>query len=129
MSAIWVEQPPSANADANSAAIDHRLIVRLTGIRPEIPNYRTARASRRHRCAGTSLATPNRPAALISLEPFKPLSPETIKAQRANSTGAASMCRMRLQCVETQKLYRSAAGVNSKPVADDPRDDEPEMKL
>src|SRR3981189_2235769 len=31
-SAIEVEQPPSANADANSAAIDHSLIVRSTGI-------------------------------------------------------------------------------------------------
>jgi hypothetical protein len=39
MSAIWVEQPPSTNADANSAAIDHSLIVRSAGIRPEIPNY------------------------------------------------------------------------------------------
>ena len=35
MSAIWVEQPPSANAVTASAAIDHSLIVRVTGIRPE----------------------------------------------------------------------------------------------
>jgi hypothetical protein len=35
----------------------------------------------------------NRPAALISLEPFKPLSPETIKAQRANRADAAAMCQ------------------------------------
>ena len=34
-----VEQPPSASADASSAAIDHSLIVRSAGIRPEIPNY------------------------------------------------------------------------------------------
>jgi hypothetical protein len=37
-SAIDVEQPLTASADANSAAIDHSLIVRSTGIRPEVPN-------------------------------------------------------------------------------------------
>jgi hypothetical protein len=39
MSAICVEQPPSANADATMAASDHSLIVRSAGILPEIPNY------------------------------------------------------------------------------------------
>ena len=43
--------------------------------------------------AGTSLAKPNRQAASISPQRFKPLSPETIKAKRANPTGAASMCQ------------------------------------
>ena len=41
MSAICVEQPPSAIATAHSAAIGHSLIVRPTGIRSEIPNYLT----------------------------------------------------------------------------------------
>jgi hypothetical protein len=39
MSAIWVEQPPSASAAANSAATDRSLIVRSAGIRPVIPCY------------------------------------------------------------------------------------------
>jgi hypothetical protein len=38
ISAICDEQPPSANADATSAASDHSLIVRSAGIVPEIPN-------------------------------------------------------------------------------------------
>ena len=33
-----VEQPLTASADTNSTAIDHSLIVRSTGIRPEVPN-------------------------------------------------------------------------------------------
>jgi hypothetical protein len=40
-----------------------------------------------------SFATPSRPAALIQLEPFKPLSPETIKALTANPNGEASICQ------------------------------------
>ena len=41
MSAICVEQPPSAIAAAHSAAIGHSTIVRLTAIPSEIPNYLT----------------------------------------------------------------------------------------
>jgi hypothetical protein len=67
----------------------------------------------------------NRPAALISLEPFKPLSPETIKAQRANVIGAAAMCAT---CVNTQTLSQCNR-VNPNPLAINPRGDEPEMKL
>jgi hypothetical protein len=37
MSAIWVEQPPSASAVASSVATDRSLIVRSTGIRPGNP--------------------------------------------------------------------------------------------
>jgi hypothetical protein len=59
------------------------------------------------RAFGMRLATPNRPAASNSPQPFKtqpfkpyvfkphlfkPLSPETIKARRAKSIDAASMC-------------------------------------
>jgi hypothetical protein len=72
-----------------------------------------------------SFATPSRPAALISLEPFKPLSPETIKAQRANVIGAAAMCAT---CVNTQTLSQCNR-VNPNPLAINPRGDEPEMKL
>jgi hypothetical protein len=42
-SAIEVEQPLTASADTNSAAIDHSLIVRSTGIRPEVPKYLSRR--------------------------------------------------------------------------------------
>jgi hypothetical protein len=98
----------------------------LTGIRPEIPNYlNTAPASRSHLCGGTRFATPSRPAALISLEPFKPLSPETIKAQRANVIGAAAMCAI---SVNTQTLSQCNR-VNPNPLAVNPRGDEREMKL
>jgi hypothetical protein len=72
-----------------------------------------------------SFATPSRPAALIQLEPFKPLSPETIKAQRANVIGAAAMCAT---CVNTQTLSQCNR-VNPDPLAINPRGDEREMKL
>jgi hypothetical protein len=72
-----------------------------------------------------SLATQNRPTALISLEPFKPLSLETIKAQRANVTGAAAMCAI---CVNTQTLSQCNR-VNPNPLDINPRGDEREMKL
>ena len=39
------DKPPSANADAHSAAINHSLIVRSAGIRPEIPNYLLTRSA------------------------------------------------------------------------------------
>jgi len=101
-------------------------MVRLTGIRPEIPNYlNTAPASRSHLSGGTSFATPGRPAALILLEAFKPLSPETIKAQTANAMVAAAMCGM---CVNTQTLSQCNR-VNANPTAINRRGDEPRMKL
>jgi hypothetical protein len=62
---------------------------------------------------------------LISLEAFKPLSLETIKAQRANVIGAAAMCATR---VDTQTLSQCNR-VNPNPLAINPRGDEPEMKL
>jgi hypothetical protein len=94
----------------------------LTGIRPEIPNYlNTAVAPMRwyEPCN----AKPSRGVDL--LEPFKPLSPETIKAQRANATDAAAMCGM---CVNTQTLSQCNR-VNANPIAVNPRGDEPETKL
>jgi hypothetical protein len=98
----------------------------VIGIRPEIPNYlSTTHATQSHLCGGTSFATPSRPAALISLEPFKPLSLETIKAQRTNATGAAAMCAM---CVNTQTLSQCNR-VNPNARAANPRGDEREMKL
>jgi hypothetical protein len=72
-----------------------------------------------------SFATPSRPAALIQLEPFKPLSPETIKAQRANVIGAAAMCATR---VDTQTLSQCNR-VNANSLGINPRGDEHEMKL
>jgi hypothetical protein len=48
-SAIEVEQPPSAKADANRATIDHCLIVRSNGIRPEVPNTSPVALNRLHR--------------------------------------------------------------------------------
>jgi hypothetical protein len=112
------------------AAIAHRLIVRSAGIRPEIPKLPTQPFRNRVRCAGTSLggtslATPDRPTASISLEPFKPLSLETIKAQTANVTGAAAMCA---SCVHTQTLSQRNT-VNASSNAVNPRGDEQEMKL
>jgi hypothetical protein len=64
-------------------------------------------------------------AALFSLKPFKPLSPETIKAQRANVIGAAAMCAM---CLNTQTLSQCNR-VNPNARAVNPRGDEREMKL
>jgi hypothetical protein len=69
----------------HSAAISHSLIVRSAGIRPEIPNYlrpRIAIASMRW----YELCNAKSSAALFSPTPFKPLSPETIKAKRTNSS-------------------------------------------
>jgi hypothetical protein len=62
---------------------------------------------------------------LISLEPFKPLSLETIKAQRANVIGAAAMCAT---CLNTQTLSQCNR-VNPNPLAIKPRGDERETKL
>jgi hypothetical protein len=64
-------------------------------------------------------------AALISLEPFKLLLPETIKAQRTNVIGAAAMCAT---CVNTQTLSQCNR-VNANAVAANPRGDERETKL
>jgi len=67
----------------HSAAISHSLIVRPAGIRPEIPNYLRPRIAiafmRWYELCNAKSST-----ALFSLKPFKPLSPETIKAQRTN---------------------------------------------
>ena len=65
------------------------------------------------------------PRALILLEPFKPLSLETIKAQRANVIGAAAMCA---SGVDTQTLSHCNR-VNANRHSGNPRGDEPEMKL
>jgi hypothetical protein len=83
-SAIEVEQPPTASADTNSAAIDHSLIVRSTGIRPEVPNLSRrfdslawgslVRALQRN-SSGCVNST-----ATVQTQPFKLLSFETIKA-------------------------------------------------
>jgi hypothetical protein len=54
--------------------------------------------------------------------PFKPLSLETIKAQRTIPTGAASMC------LNTQTLSQCNR-VNPDPLAINRRGDEREMKL
>jgi hypothetical protein len=62
---------------------------------------------------------------LISLEPFKPLSPETIKAQIANAIGAAAMCATG---VDTQTLSQCNR-VNANPLGINRRGDEHEMKL
>jgi hypothetical protein len=67
----------------------------------------------------------NRPAALISLEPFKPLLLETIKAQRTNVIGAAAMCAT---WMNTQILSQCNR-VNPNPLAINRRGDEREMKL
>jgi hypothetical protein len=64
-------------------------------------------------------------AALFSPNPFKPLSPETIKAQRANVIGAAAMCAT---CVNTQTLSQCNR-VNPNALAANRRGDEREMKL
>jgi hypothetical protein len=68
---------------------------------------------------------PDRPAASISLEPFKPLSLETIKAKTANVTGAAAICA---SCVHTQTLSQCSR-VNANSRAVNPRGDECKMKL
>jgi hypothetical protein len=94
-------------------------------MRPEIPNYLSTARAPSHLYGGTGFATPTRPAALISLEPFKPLSPETIKAQRANVIGAAAMCAT---CLNTQTLSQCNR-VNPNPLAINPRGDERETKL
>jgi hypothetical protein len=91
----------------------------LTGIRPEILNYlNTARIY----AVVRALQRQAVPRALILLEPFKPLSLETIKAQIANVIGAAAMC------LNTQTLSQCNR-VNPTPVAINPRGDEREMKL
>ena len=94
-SAIEVEQPLSASADTNSTATGHNLIVRSTGIRPEVP-YNLSR--RFMSLAWRVLVSPlmvralqrqivrlrqfhrNRSNPDVQTQIFKPLSPETIKA-------------------------------------------------
>jgi hypothetical protein len=58
-------------------------------------------------------------AALFSLKPFKPLSPETIKAQRTNPADAGFNTQTLSQCNRVNPNARAA----------NPRGDEREMKL
>jgi hypothetical protein len=94
-------------------------------MRPEIPNYPSNRFAIAPMRWYEPCNAPYRPAASISLEPFKRLSLETIKAQRANVTGAAAMCA---SCVHTQTLSQCNR-VNVNSLAVNPRGDEREMKL
>jgi hypothetical protein len=76
ISAIDVEQPPSANADSNNAAIANALICRSTDIPTGNPTPLAKACWQKP--AGMSLAATKR--RQISPQSFKPLSPETIKA-------------------------------------------------
>jgi hypothetical protein len=84
-SAIGVEQPPSARADASSAPKAKARLARSTPIRPKLPHHQIS-------FSPTVLLQP--PTRLFDRQiaaAFNPLSPETIKAGTANRTVGASM--------------------------------------
>jgi hypothetical protein len=91
ISAIDVEQPPSASADSSSASAANAHIFRSTDIRPEVirPEVPTSlvRALQYKSCNHENFNPSNLAAA------FKPLSPETIKAETTKRTGEASICQ------------------------------------
>jgi hypothetical protein len=100
-------------------------MIRLTGIRPKIPNY----LRHPHAYPGIiwirwyKLCNVKSSRALISLQLFKPMLPETIRAQIPNRAGAAAMC------LNTQTLSQCNRVVNAKTACINPRGDEREMKL
>jgi hypothetical protein len=69
-----------------------------------------------------SLAPTNRPYAVISSQPFKPLSPETIKAGTTNPIVEASIC-------QNGDALSQCSRIRPEAVVPNPRGDEPEMKL
>jgi hypothetical protein len=87
----------------NSAAIDHSLIVRSTGIRPEVPNN----LSRRFRSPAVLATTLGMRLAryFVWLRQFRNHSnhcrPKRLKPEQQTQS-------VRLQCVRTKKIYRSA---------------------
>src|SRR5260370_39826319 len=84
-----VGQPPSASADSSSAGAANAHIFRSTDIRPEVirPEVPTSlvRALQHKPCNYENF----NPSNLTGL--FKPLSPETIKAEPTKRTGEASI--------------------------------------
>src|SRR6202011_5274011 len=89
--AIECGHPPSASADSSSAPAANAHIFRSTDIRPEVirPEVPTSlvRALQHKSCNYENFNPSNLTA------PFKPLSPETIKAETAKRTGEASICQ------------------------------------
>jgi hypothetical protein len=126
MSAICVEQPPSAITAAHSAAIGHSLIVRLTGIPPKIPNYLKPPARIDIWIPWYELCNAKSSPALNALKRFKAMlhqcCPKRLEAQRANRAGAAAMC------LNTQTLSQCSRVVNQFSCIN-PRGDERKTKL